>query len=242
MKRNLLVYELRDRNPELNLDTSGISSSVERLLWEQDALGSIPRSPTIAQSCSSVAERAPDEGYVKGAIPFTTTTWGELCPRQRHQHTNLTDGFVLRSRLTSRTPDFDSGDLGVEPSTAALWLSSKDKTKGCGPLNWSLILRSHPTCACSKDSNAAGCNPAKQPCKSAQVLHAPIAQCRGDGFKPRAVRTRFPLGVNKPMYANAERSVSKTLGWGCESLDGYHALLFQCREDGLRNHTVSARS
>ncbi len=150
MKRNLLNYILRDRDPGLNLTISGISSSEERLLWEQDVLGSIPRSPTNLKSCSSVAERAPDEGDAKGAIPFTTTTWCVLRPRQRQRNTNQYGRFVLRSRLTSRTPDSDSGGPGAAPGTAKLWLSSKDKTEGCGPSNWSLILRSHPNVPVAK--------------------------------------------------------------------------------------------
>ncbi len=196
----LNLAQLFDRSNSLKT-TSGISSSVERALWERDAVGSIPTSPTI-YLCSSVVEQAVDNRSVNDSSPFAGTIFRH---RQRSQRL---DGKVipLRCGETGITCDFDSHVPGSYPGISELCPGSNGKTPGCDPGNAVSRSAGHPICALSKDSNATGCNPVMQPCKSASVLHVLVAQCRGNGFKPRLVRTQTPPRVPMLPYSKSRES------------------------------------
>ena len=92
----------------------------------------------------------------------------------QHQQTCTTAGrFVMGIGVTSNVPGFDPVVPGAAPGFPELCLSySGFITPGCDSGNVDSISIRHPNMgAISKDRNAAACNPATQPCKSAIALN-----------------------------------------------------------------------
>lgn len=63
---------IQARQTRVTKQPSGISSLVERALWERNARGSIPRSPIFHCAIAQLAERPPVKREVPGSNPGGT--------------------------------------------------------------------------------------------------------------------------------------------------------------------------
>lgn len=75
---------------------SGTSSPEERLVWDQDAAGSIPASPTMSCGVVQRYERLPVKQNVAGSIPATTAISHRSLEEKQPAHNRL----VLSSNLS----------------------------------------------------------------------------------------------------------------------------------------------
>jgi hypothetical protein len=130
----MLSYKIPTPQTRVSNCPSGISSLVERGLWELNVRGSIPRSPIVYCAIAQLAERPPVKRLVPGSSPGST----EICRTKRLGAIEpcveaiLTALFcavnswaeILRGRLTGRTAPFEGANLGSNPSCGKLWLWS----------------------------------------------------------------------------------------------------------------------
>lgn len=110
----MLSYKTPIRQTRASNCPSGISSLVERGLWELNVRGSIPRSPIVYCAIAQLAERPPVKRFVPGSSPGSTEIFCAVgsCAE------------ILRGRLTGRTAPFEGANLGSNPGGGKLWLWS----------------------------------------------------------------------------------------------------------------------
>lgn len=129
----MLSYKIPTRQTRVSNCPSGISSLVERGLWELNVRGSIPRSPIVYCAIAQLAERPPVKRLVPGSSPGSTEKrCSEIIRTINSVKLFLAAIFcavcncaeMLRGRLTGRTVPFEGANLGSIPSYGKLWLSS----------------------------------------------------------------------------------------------------------------------
>jgi hypothetical protein len=151
-----------------------------------------------------------------------------LSPDQRHRIPCLSADSIQRSGVIRNASGSEPLVLGADPGFSKLWVSSnQSRTLACEAGNEGANPFTHPISAFSK----AG----MRQCKSVNVLHASLCQCRATMLKTSWMGMRVPREAPFAPLRQCRAVALKTQRLGMRIPRGVYAAVRQCRANSLRN-------
>ena len=159
-----------------------------------------------------------------------------ISANQRHRIHCLAVDTMQRSGVIRNASGSEPLVLGADPGFSKLWVSSnQSRTLACEAGNEGANPFTHPISAFSKDSNAPACNAGMRQCKSVNVLHASLCQCRATMLKTSWMGMRVPREAPFAPLRQCRAVALKTQRLGMRVPRGVNAAVRQCRANSLRN-------